>query len=123
VEALKEKCNAFLEKYKKSQSYVKYWTCGYPSDERLALIEQLEDVVAYLSNSQVQLVINKTADFPILDDMLFCQPLKNSKLGLGMVIFFPVGLVGYLIGHNSQKTFKQELQQTVKVCDQLLNLL
>ena len=73
--------------------------------------------------SKVQLVINKVADLPILRDLFFYQPVKNSKIGMVIAILFPIGVVGYMIGRKSQKGYKQELTQTVKVCDNLLDLL
>ena len=123
VVALRLLCEEFLRKHKKEQSYVKYWTKGYDSAERLQIFESLEDVVSYLENSKVQLVINKVADLPILRDLFFYQPVKNSKIGMVIAILFPIGVVGYMIGRKSQKGYKQELTQTVKVCDNLLDLL
>lgn len=120
---LKEKCEAFLEKYKKRQSYLKYWTCGYPAEERAELSAGIEDVAAYLSNSQEQLVINKASDLPIMRELWLYQPVKSPKLGLAIAIVFPLGLLGYIIGVNTQKNLRTEIKQANKVCGELIALL
>lgn len=120
---LRMECTEFLEKYGKKQSYLKYWTCGYPEYVRELLTEKLEGVVSYLENSKEQLIINKVADFPVLRDLLLYQPVKISKIGLIIAFILPIGLIGYLIGLSCQKTYKQEIRQTKKVCDELLALL
>ena len=123
VQNLKSVCCEFLEKYKKPQSYIKYWTCGYPEELRAEISTNIEDVVSYLENSQEQLVINKTADFPVVRNLLLYQPAKSSKFGWVMVVLFPIGLLIYAVGRSSQKAFRQELQHTMKVCDSLVELL
>ena len=123
ISELKFECSKFLEDYRKKQSYLKYWAGGYPEAVRVALNNKLEEVVSYMSNSKEQLIINKVADFPVLRDLLFYQPVKSQKLGIAIAIVFPIGVVGYLVGLSCQKTYKQELKQTIKVCDELLVML
>lgn len=123
ISELKFECSKFLEDYRKKQSYLKYWAGGYPEVVREALNNKLEEVVSYMSNSKEQLTINKVADFPVLRDLLFYQPVKSQKLGIAIAIVFPIGAVGYLVGLSCQKTYKQELKQTIKVCDELLVML
>ena len=123
ISELKFECSKFLEDYGKKQSYLKYWAGGYPEVVREALNNKLEEVVSYMSNSKEQLIINKVADFPVLRDLLFYQPVKSQKLGIAIAIVFPIGVVGYLVGLSCQKTYKQELKQTIKVCDELLVML
>ena len=123
ISELKFECSKFLEDYRKKQSYLKYWAGGYPEAVREALNNKLEEVVSYMSNSKEQLIINKVADFPVLRDLLFYQPVKSQKLGIAIAIVFPIGVVGYLVGLSCQKTYKQELKQTIKVCDELLVML
>ena len=123
ISELKFECSKFLEDYRKKQSYLKYWAGGYPEAVRESLNNKLEEVVSYMSNSKEQLTINKVADFPVLRDLLFYQPVKSQKLGIAIAIVFPIGAVGYLVGLSCQKTYKHELKQTIKVCDELLVML
>lgn len=123
ISKLRMFCEGFLKKYGKKQTYLKYWTSGYPRDVRQTVNDELEGVVAYMENSKEQLIINKVADFPILRDLMFYQPVTSSKIGMVIAIIFPVGIIGYLIGLSCQKTYKQEIRQTIKVCDELLLLL
>lgn len=123
ISKLRMLCEGFLKKYGKKQTYLKYWKSGYPRDVRQTVNDELEGVVAYMENSKEQLIINKVADFPILRDLMFYQPVTSSKIGMVIAIIFPVGIIGYLIGLSCQKTYKQEIRQTIKVCDELLLLL
>ena len=123
IDELKMMCQNFVSKYKKPQSYVKYWTKGYSSQERMAISEKLEEIVAYMENSQEQLIINKVADLPVLRNLWLYQPINNPKIGMVFVVLLPIGLIGYLIGRSSQKTFMHEIKHTIKVCDSLLELL
>lgn len=122
INALKTECIDFLNMHAKRQSYLKYWTCGYSQEVRDKLYADIEDLATYLGNSKEQLVINKTADLPILRNLVLYQPVKLPKFGVVLMILFPIGLPIYILGVKSQKTFKQELGQTVKVCDELLRL-
>lgn len=122
INALKVECIDFLNMHAKRQSYLKYWTCGYSQEVRDKLYADIEDLATYLGNSKEQLVINKTADLPILRNLVLYQPVKLPKFGVVLMILFPIGLPIYILGVKSQKTFKQELGQTVKVCDELLRL-
>ncbi|MBQ7941661.1 MAG: LptF/LptG family permease [Muribaculaceae bacterium] len=122
INALKTECIDFLNMHAKRQSYLKYWTCGYSQEVRDKLYADIEDLATYLGNSKEQLVINKTADLPILRNLVLYQPVKLPKFGVVLMILFPIGLPIYILGVKSQKTFKQELGQTVKVCDELLKL-
>lgn len=123
IRELKFECSKFIEDYRKKQSYLKYWAGGYPEAVRVALNNKLEEVVSYMSNSKEQLIINKVADFPVLRDLLFYQPVRSQKLGIAIAIVFPIGVVGYFVGLSCQKTYKHELKQTIKVCDELLVML
>lgn len=123
VEELSAMCTDFLAKYNKSQSYMEYCGEGYPVEVRNAISEKMEDVVAYLANSRSQLVINKTADLPVLRDLWIYQPAKHPKLGMVLAVVFPIGLLCYWFGLKNQKSFKQELSYTIKVCTDLTSLL
>lgn len=123
IQQLNDMCADFLEKYRKKQSYLDYCKIGYPMEVRNAISEKLEDLVSYLSNSRSQLVVNKTADLPILRDLWLYQPAKSPKLGAALAIILPIGLACYFVGVKSQKSYKRELQHIVKVCDSLTELL
>lgn len=123
IRELNVKCEAFLEKYKKKQSYLKYLTHGYDRVEREELNLAIEDLVSYLENSRQQLVINKVADLPVLRDLFIYQPAKSKNFGMLLVVLFPVGLLLYIIGVRQQSLFKGEIKQTQKVCGELKQLL
>lgn len=123
ITELDEECKMFLEKYRRKQSYIKYWTCGYLEEDRKRLSSKLESLVLYLENSKQQIVINKVADFPILRDLLMYQPVKSQGFGWFVATLFPIGIFGYLIGLSCQKTYKYEVKQIEKVCKELKMLL
>lgn len=116
---LKLVCVSFLNKYRKRQSYVKYWLQGYSIEDRAILNDKIEELASYLENSQNQLVINKTADLPILRNLLIYQPVGYKGVGWLFVVLFPIGIPVYMIGLRYQKMFKREIKQVNKVCAEL----
>lgn len=123
VESLKAECVAFLGKYRKRQSYLRYWLQGYKAEDRARVSEKIEELAAYLENSQVQLVINKATDLPILRNLLIYQPARNAKLGWVFAVLLPIGFPVYLVGLRYQKMFRQEVKLAKKVCGELENML
>lgn len=124
IRVLKEQCVEFLAKYAKKQSYIKYFTVGVPKEERTLLINGVERLVDYLSNSQEYLVINKLADMPMLRELNFInQPGKNRIVGVALMVLFPLGLILYAVGKSTHESFKNDMKQVVKVSEQLEGLL
>ena len=120
--ALRETAQAFLNGYRKRQSYLEYWLKGYDKPQLQALAREINETVDYLANSRDQLVLNKAMDFPIIRKLFLYRPCGVAWLGWICAIVFPVGLLGYLLGTRLQKRLKGEISTTVNVCDQMTEI-
>ena len=119
---LKESCLEFLSQCGKRQSYATYWLQGYDKHSLNELSKELEDTVAYLSNSDKQLVINKLMDYPVLRSLFFYYPVNNRPLAYVIMALFPVGLTGYWIGLRQQNRLKKDINSIISVSDELINI-
>ena len=119
---LKESCVEFLSQCGKRQSYATYWLQGYNKHSLNELSKELEDTVAYLSNSDKQLVINKLMDYPVLRSLFFYYPVNNRPLAYVIMALFPVGLTGYWIGLRQQNRLKKDINSIISVSDELINI-
>lgn len=123
LQALKQNCEQFLERYKGRQSFITYWTAGYDKKLLGALQAQVESVVEYMGNSREKLVINKTMDFPIIRQLLSYKPTGNKALGYALGALLPLSLPLYLVGTRHQKNLKNEIKITARVCDELTEMM
>ncbi len=123
LQALKQNCEQFLERYKGRQSFITYWTAGYDKKLLGALQAQVESVVEYMGNSREKLVINKTMDFPIIRQLLSYKPTGNKALGYALAALLPLSLPLYLVGTRHQKNLKNEIKITARVCDELTEMM
>ena len=123
VGALKQALDSFLATYRSPQHYLVYLCKGYDRARLRDIIAQLDDVVAYLSNSRSQLILNKAMDFPIVRDSIIYGPNLGKSVGLALGIFAVIGFPAYLIGISNQKTLKSELRMASNVCLQMIGLL
>ena len=96
---------------------------GYPRGPLRALSEQLEETVAYISDSRTKLVINKLMDFPILRSLWFYHPSNYKWASWAAMVIFPIGLPVYFIGLRQLSILRHELETIRSVSEQLTELL
>lgn len=119
---LRDDCVAYLNRYKQKQSYVRYWQEGMDSVELKRISSELEETVAYLSNSDKQLVINKLMDFPVLRSLFLYRPANNRIVSVAIMLIFPIGLLGYFLGIRCQKQLKKDISAIVAISDELIKM-
>ncbi len=123
ISQLKEHCTAFLSRYASRQSYMTYLQEGYDKRQLRDVAQEIEDVVDYMSNSRNQLLLNKAMDFPIVRQLLTYHVTNYKHVGTALAVFFPVGLPLYLVGTRHQSNLKKELQNAVRVCDEISEII
>lgn len=122
LENLKANAQGFVDRYRRPQNYISYWIEGIDRKRLRELSRELESVVAYLSNSRKQLVINKLMDLPILRSLYFYKPSENKIVSYLFMIVFPLGFIGYLVGIRQQRQLRHDVEAVSQVCDELINL-
>lgn len=123
LSSLSESAGIYLEENPKRPSYIAYWMKGYPRGPLRALSEQLEETVAYISDSRSKLVINKLMDFPILRSLWFYHPSNYKWASWAAMVVFPIGLPVYFIGLRQLSILRHELETIRSVSSQLTELL
>jgi lipopolysaccharide export system permease protein len=123
IAALKQSCQSFLSRYEQRQSYLIYLQEGYDKSTLRELSQEIEDTVDYLSNSRNQLLLNKAMDFPIVRQLLTYHVTNYKQVGTALAVLFPVGLPLYLVGTRHQSNLKKELQNAVRVCDEITDII
>ena len=123
LSSLSESAGNYLEESPKRPSYIAYWMKGYPRGPLRALSEQLEETVAYISDSRSKLVINKLMDFPILRSLWFYHPSNYKWASWAAMVIFPIGLPVYFIGLRQLSILRHELETIRSVSAQLTELL
>ncbi|MDE5820989.1 MAG: LptF/LptG family permease [Paramuribaculum sp.] len=113
----------FLKAFPANPNYITYWLKGCPVSELHFLSEKVENLVGYMSNSDDKLVINKLMDIPVLKNLWAYRPAPKKWMGWTAIVLFPIGLIGYLIGRNAVKHLRRDVDNIIKVDQQLLTLI
>ena len=120
---LQNECEQLLNKYSKNISYRKFWTYGIRGKQLEAISSAVEDLTLYLSNSRDILIISKISQYPILTSLRLFEFVLNKKYSKYIAIFFPVGIIIYVLGLLAIKQLKQSLLATIKVNNDVIDLL
>jgi lipopolysaccharide export system permease protein len=112
-------CRDYLNKQKRWINYFTYWKEGGkdPAAEQLAL--EMEAIVEELSNSDQNLVLNKLMDYPIIGGYKQLGANLNKKVSQLIALFFPLGLLIYLIATYQRKLLRQDINTVQKVSQEL----
>lgn len=123
IQSLTASCRKFIEKYSGNQSYAGYWMSGISRNEIHGISSELESVVSYLSNSRDKLVINKLSDYPIIRSLWLYHPTNYQWIAWTCMTLFPLGISVYLLGLNSQKKLKKEINGIISISLEIEKLL
>ena len=117
---LSDSCQRFLDKVgRKRQSYWKYCLYGYNKSDIIALGNQINELVDYVSNSHSQMVISKLMDYPVLRNLWVYRPAPSVKWGYVLAALFPIGLLLYWIGSRQQRLLRNEVEAIVHTNEEL----
>ena len=108
------KYNTYMAKNKKAPFYISFWKKGLYDPELSELINSMEKWIADLTNSDENLIVGKLMDYPVIKPMSagrFDKPAFKWFFAL----FFPLGIILYIIGLLKQRQIKRDLATTYKV--------
>ena len=111
----------YLTGNKRMMNYIKFWKQGGVDNDAEPIAVELESVVEILKNSDQNLILNKTMDFPIIKGYDLITFRISPKAGLALAILFPLGGLVYLVAFYRHRLLLQDLMTTVKVCDEMIN--
>ncbi len=114
---------ALLARYPHRQLFFAYFIKGFDPEQLGQLIAHVEDVVEYLSNTRSQLVLNKTMDFPIINNSRIYSPNLGKRYGTIAAAIIPLSLPVYLIGTSNQKSLLNDVKNVKAVSEKLIEIL
>ncbi|HCC52468.1 MAG TPA: YjgP/YjgQ family permease [Porphyromonadaceae bacterium] len=123
LQQLQDSCKEYLAHHKRWLHYLKFWKQGGADSEAEGIAYGIESVVQVLENSDQNLVLNKTMDFPIIKSFHLTNFTITPKAGMALAIFFPVGGIVYLIAVYRRKLLRQDIKTTIRVCDEIIEII
>ena len=123
IDSLNKMCEQFLARYARRQTYIQYWMEGYDRRAIHSISATLEQMVDYLSNSSVRVIILKLMELPIMRHLWLYHPSDYKWLSWTFIVLFPVGIPLYLLGLRSQNQLKEEIRHIVTTDNELAVLL
>jgi len=123
LQALTMDCNNYLTLNRRWLSYFGFWSEGGIDHNAAKIATELETVVEILSNSDQNLILNKTMDFPVINNYKLTDLPINKQLGMTLAIIFPVGGLFYLIAIYRRKLLCADIRTTVKICNDMRDII
>lgn len=117
------RCNLFLNRYPRRQTYTAYWLHGYDRNEIRGISSDLEHIVEYLSNSRDRMVILKLMELPVMRSLWLYHPSNYRIVGYAAMILFPIGLPLYMLGLYNQRKLKGEIANITALSGEIITLL
>ncbi|MDR1814727.1 MAG: LptF/LptG family permease [Tannerella sp.] len=122
LQALKTDCNDYFTTNRRWLSYFGFWREGGIDHDAAKIASELEEVVDILRNSDQILILNKTMDFPVINNYRLVDFTIDKRLGMTLAIIFPIGGLVYLIAIYRRKLLRADLRTTALVCDEIRKL-
>jgi lipopolysaccharide export system permease protein len=121
---LKSNCENYLKENKNQRfNYFTFWKQGGIDNDAKNISVEIETVVEKLKNSDQNLVLNKTMDLPVVNNYQLANFYITPKVGMFLEIFFPIGIIIYMIAVYRRKLLKQDMRTTTKVCDEIREMI
>ena len=118
-----EVCKAYLANNKRWLNYVTFWKNSGIDKEAEPIANELEGIIEILENSDQNLVLNKTMDFPVINGYNLANFHVSPKIGIAMAVFLPVGGLVYLVAVYRRRLLRRDIVTTMKVSDEMKNII
>jgi lipopolysaccharide export system permease protein len=122
LQSLKSDCAEYFKTNGKL-SYISLWRQGGIDAASRRIAEEIESVVYLLSNSDNNLILNKTMDFPVVNSFLLFNFPVSHRAGMVTAALFPVGGLLWLLAIYRRKLIRNDISATSKVCDEMMNII
>jgi lipopolysaccharide export system permease protein len=120
---LKSSSEDYLLHNLRGLSYIDFWKSGGVDPAAMKISQSLESAVEVLKNSDNNLVLNKTMDFPVIKNYQLITLPNGSFLGMMLAIVFPIGGILYLIAAYRRKLLRQDLKTVAKVSEEIKEMI
>jgi lipopolysaccharide export system permease protein len=120
---LQYSCKEYLSHHRRWLHYLQFWKQGGTDYEAEGIAHEIESVVQILENSDQNLVLNKTMDFPIIKSFQLADFTIHPKAGIALASFFPIGGLVYLIAVYRRKLLRQDIKTTIRICAEMVEII
>jgi len=121
--ALKASCSDYLAAHSRYLSIVALWRSEGVDTEAKNISQTLEETVEELKNSDRILVLNKAMDFPVINNYRLTPFPLERRLGIALLVLFPLGAALYLIAVYRRRLLRQDVLATIRVCNEMNSLI
>jgi lipopolysaccharide export system permease protein len=120
---LKLSCLTYLSNNKRWFHYFQFWRQSGVDREAARIALEVESIVEILKNSDNNLVLNKTMDFPIINNYRLIDRQISPGAGMALALLFPVGGFVYLIAIYRRKLLRQDMNTAMRICDEMTEII
>ena len=123
LDKLIDVCKVYLANNKRWLNYVSFWKNSGIDKEAEPIANELESIIEILENSDQNLVLNKTMDFPVINGYNLANFHVSQKVGIAMAVFLPVGGLVYLVAVYRRRLLHRDFITTIKVSEEMKNVI
>lgn len=125
IDRLTNYCSELSErmKQKTNKGFLAYWLHGFDTAAFQKIIELLEQMIEYVSNSRNKYAVMKLSEFPVLSADFFYRPAKEKRDAVIFMILLPLSIPTYIIGRWRLKKLQIRLQQIIACNNELRQIL
>jgi len=113
-----EDANRYLATKGKIPFYFAFWKQHFYDGELSRLLDSMNRWIEDLLNSNENLIIGKLMDYPVITPYRL-EFLNQPAVRLSCSVFFPVGIIVYILYFVKQKQINNDLRTTMKVNEEL----
>ena len=121
--ALIEDTKQYLGQNKRWLNYLSYWKGGGIDIPAERIVNNLEEIVEELGNSDHILVLNKLMDYPIIGGHRQLAAYLDKRLSIGIGLFLPLGIPVFLLAVYQRKLLHQDIRTARKVSEDLKEMI
>ena len=123
IRQLKTTCLHYISNNKRWLHYHQFWKSGGIDDGVELIVNQMENVIEILKNSDQNIVLNKIMDFPVINNYGLTNLRISGKMGFVLAVVFPVGGFIYLIATYRRKLLHRDITTTAKICEEIESII
>jgi lipopolysaccharide export system permease protein len=109
----------YLSKNKKPLFYISFWKNSLKNEETDRLLSEMDNWIEDLRNSDENLILGKLMDYPVITP-LNLDMLNKPVLRRTCAIFFPIGIIIYLICLRKRKQICNDLRISLRVNEEII---
>jgi lipopolysaccharide export system permease protein len=116
---LAELCREYLSRHERRTTYFRFWQQGGTEQDAGAIASKIEAAVQMLENSDQNLILNKTMDFPVIKTYRAISP----RASIVWAICFPLGGLIYVAAAYRRNLLRRDIKTTGRVCEEMIEMI